>query len=243
MLNHKELDFLKSLHQKKEREQEQYFLIDNPKVIGENVQSPYFQKLYVTEEAGLKYQQYWSNIDYTIINGIELKKISPSTTPQGAVAIFSFLPVPVFSYRDDNILLLDGLQDPGNVGTILRTADWFGIKNIFLSPECADVYNFKTIASSMGSIFNVHFYQNQDLEKVITDLKKNKYKIITSDSHGDNNILVGGKKAIIIGSEAHGISEKLSKLADGHYQIPKLGQAESLNAAVAAGIIMYQLHK
>ena len=218
-------------------------MIDNPKVIAEHTQSQYFQKLYVTEEASIKYKEYWKNTDYTIISHSELKKISPSTTPQGSVAIFQFLPVPKFDYQNDTILLLEGIQDPGNVGTILRTADWFGIQNIFLNSECADVYNPKTIASSMGSIFNIHFYQNQDLVQLAHDLKNNQYKIIASDSHGKDTELIKGKKAIIIGSEARGISKELSELADQHYKISGRGQAESLNAAVAASIIMHQIKK
>lgn len=241
MLTHKELGLLQALRNKKDRDQQQIFFLDNPKVIAEHIKSKYFKKLYVTEDAGLKYQKYWKNVGYQTISSSELKKISLSTTPQGAVAIFDFLPIVKFDYQSPNILLLDGLQDPGNVGTILRTADWFGIKDIFLSSTCADVYNPKTLASSMGSIFNVKFYQNQNLPKVIEDLKKNNYKIIASDSHGQDNTLPTGKLAIIIGSEAHGISAELIALADQCYQIPKIGQAESLNAAVATGIILYQI--
>lgn len=243
MLTHKELGLLQDLNKKKDRDHQQVFLLDNPKVIGENIKSQYFKKLYLTEEAALKYQKYWKNVKYQIISAGELKKISPSTTPQGAVAIFNFLPITKFNYQSPKILLLDGIQDPGNVGTILRTADWFGVKDIFLSSTCADIYNPKTIASSMGSMFNVRFYQNQNLPKIVDDLKKNNYKIIASDSHGQNNSLPTGKLGIIIGSEAHGISEELMTLADQRYQIPKIGQAESLNAAVAAGIIMYQIKK
>ncbi|MFA6253405.1 MAG: RNA methyltransferase [Patescibacteria group bacterium] len=242
MLTHKELDWLKSLQVKKDRDQEQCFLVDNPKVISEHNKSQYFKKLYVTESASLKYQKYWANTDYTIINEIELKKISPSTTPQGAIAVFAFLPAKKFNYTTSAVLLLDGIQDPGNVGTILRTADWFGVKNIFLNSTCADIYNPKTIASSMGSIFNVKFYQNQNLLEVIEDLKKNDYKIIASDSHGQDNTLPTGKLAIIIGSEAHGISAELMTLADQRYQIKGHGQTESLNAAVATGIILYQIN-
>lgn len=242
MLTHKELDLLKSLQTKKGRDLEGCFLLDNPKVIGENIKSPYFRKLYVTEEIGLKYQKYWSNTDYTIINISELKKISPSTTPQGAVAIFNTFPVLEFNNFAHTVLLLDGIQDPGNVGTILRTADWFGVRDVFLSAECADVYNSKTIASSMGSIFHINFYQNQNLKLIIENLKKNKYQIIATDSHGKNDTLLAGKIAIIIGSEARGISPELSTLADQHYQIPGNGEAESLNAAVAAGIMLYKIN-
>jgi TrmH family RNA methyltransferase len=241
MLTHKELTWLKSLQSKKDRDQERCFLVDNPKVISEHNKSQYFKKLYVTEEASLKYQKYWANTDYAIISNLELKKISPSTTPQGAIAVFDFLPENKLNYTATAVLLLDGLQDPGNIGTILRTADWFGVKNIFLNSACADVYNPKTIASSMGSIFNIKFYQNQNLPEIVEDLKKNDYKIIASDSHGQDNTLPTGKLAIIIGSEAHGISAELMALADQRYQIPKIGQAESLNAAVATGIILYQL--
>ena len=173
MLTHKELAWLKSLQSKKDRDQERCFLVDNPKVISEHKKSKYFKKLYVTESASLKYQKYWLNTDYTIISQAELKKISPSTTPQGAIAVFAFLPEIKFSHTTSVVLLLDGLQDPGNIGTILRTADWFGVKDIFLNSTCADVYNPKTIASSMGSIFNISFYQNQNLPDVFKHLKKN----------------------------------------------------------------------
>lgn len=243
MLTNKELAFLKSLQLKKGRDLEGQFLVDNPKVIAENLKSKYFKSLYVTEEAGLKYREYWKNVDYVTISNSELKKIAPSNTPQGAVAVFDLLPVKKFSYQAEAILLLDSIQDPGNVGTIIRSADWFGLKDIFLNLNCADVYNSKTVASSMGSIFNVNFYQNQDLIQLVQDLKKHDYQIIAADSHGQDEFRPKPKIAIIIGSEAHGVSDQLLNLADLRYKIKGQGKAESLNAAVAAGIILYQLNK
>ncbi len=243
MLSVKELKFLQSLQTKKDRDLAGQFLVDNPKVIAENLKSKYFKSLYVTEEAGLKYREYWKNVNYITVSNSEIKKISPSSTPQGAVAVFDFLPVKKFSYQADTILLLDGIQDPGNVGTILRSADWFGVKDIFLNLNCADIYNSKTVASSMGSIFNINFYQNQDLIKLVQDLKKHDYQIIAADSHGQDQFKSKPKTAIIIGSEAHGVSESLLALTDLRYKIKGQGKAESLNAAVAAGIILYQLNK
>jgi TrmH family RNA methyltransferase len=243
MLTNKELAFLKSLQLKKSRDLEGQFLVDNPKVIAENLKSKYFKGLYVTEEASLKYREYWKNVDYITISNSELKKIAPSSTPQGAVAVFSFLPVKKFSYQAEAILLLDSIQDPGNVGTIIRSADWFGVKDVFLNLNCADIYNSKTVASSMGSIFNVNFYQNQDLIKLVQDLKKHDYQIIAADSHGQAGFETKSKTAIVIGSEAHGVSDQILNLSDLRYKIKGQGKAESLNAAVAAGIILYQLNK
>jgi TrmH family RNA methyltransferase len=158
------------------------------------------------------------------------------------VAVFSFLPVKKFSYQAEVILLLDSIQDPGNVGTIIRSADWFGIKDVFLNLNCADIYNSKTVASSMGSIFNINFYQNQDLIKLAQDLKKYDYQIIAADSHGQDRFETKSKTAIVIGSEAHGVSNQLLNLSDLRYKIKGQGKAESLNAAVACGIILYQLN-
>ncbi len=243
MLSNQEISFLKSLQQKKYRDQEGCFVVESPKVIAEHIKSKYFEQLFVTEEASLKYQKYWAGTDYRIISTAELKKISVSVTSQGAVGVFNFLSPTKFDYKTQVVLLLDGIQDPGNVGTIIRTADWFGVKDVFLNAACADIYNPKTVASTMGSILNINCYQQQDLVSVAKDLKKNKYQLLASDIHGKSSTLAAGKTALIIGSEAHGINDSLLKLADLRYQIQGQGKAESLNAAVAAGIILYQLNK
>ncbi len=239
----KKLAKLKSLQDKKGRQNEGQFILDNPKVIFEQARHKFFKELYITETAALKYKKDLKGIDYQIISEAELKKISPSVTPQGMLAVFSLLKVAKFDYSDQYVLLLDGIQDPGNVGTIIRTADWFGVKNIFLSHACADIYNPKTVAASMGSIFHVNLYPDQDLLKVLADLKKHSFKIIVADSHGQSGKLLLGKLAVVIGSEAHGVSKDLVAKADIKYKILGSGQAESLNAAVAAGIILYQLKK
>lgn len=243
MLSAKELKFLQSLQQKKERDVARQFLVDNPKVISENISSKYFKKLYLSTEVVAKYQSYWPKANYQTISNSELKKIAPSSTPQGVVAVFDFLAVKKFAAKSPLVLLLDGIQDPGNIGTILRSADWFGVTDIFLNNTCADIYNPKTIASSMGSIFNVNCYRDQDLVAIAIKLKKSAYQLLAADSHAKGASVPKGKKAVIIGSEARGVSPELLALADQRYVISGQGKAESLNAAVAASIILYQLSK
>ncbi|MFA5127148.1 MAG: RNA methyltransferase [Patescibacteria group bacterium] len=242
MISAKKLAFLKSLQQKKDRQQEGQFIIDNPKVILEQRRHKLFRELYIIEAATEKYKQALRGIKYQIISEAELKKISPSITPQGMLAVFALPPSIEFNYGNEQILLLDGIQDPGNVGTIIRTADWFGIKSIFLNSACADVFSPKTVAASMGSIFQVKLFPDQDLAKLIVGLQKHGFKIVAADSHAQTSVLPSGKLGIVIGSEARGVEKKILDLADIKYKIAGSGQVESLNAAVAAGIILYQLN-
>lgn len=242
MLTNKELKFLQSLHNKKERQQLGQFLVDNPKVIIEQLKNPHLKKLYVSEDFLHSAKRFYAPIKPVVISQAELKKISPSQTPQGVVAVFAIPPVLDFDWKDKQILLLDGVQDPGNVGTIIRTADWFGISSVVLGKNCADLYNPKTVAASMGSLFHTQVYQIDDLLALVLDLKKHKYQIIASTLTGKSVKLRSSKVALLIGSEAHGLAPDLLALADLQYKIKGYGQAESLNAAVACGIMLYELN-
>ena len=134
-------------------------------------------------------------------------------------------------------LVLDTIQDPGNLGTIIRTADWFGIENIICSPACADMYNPKVVQSTMGSLARVNiFYTN--LEEWLQKNKKIK-KYATALNGKNISELKNVKEAIIIiGNEGKGISDAVMDLVEEKITIPKIGEAESLNAAVATGIIL-----
>ena len=140
------------------------------------------------------------------------------------------------------ILLVDDIQDPGNLGTIIRTADWFGFGEIFCSANCVEVYNPKVISSTMGSIFNLNIHSDINLKDLIKELKKEKYKIVVTDLNGQNiKFNKKDKIALVIGSEAKGVSSGIKNLADLNYKIEKSGKAESLNVAIATGIIMKEI--
>jgi len=142
----------------------------------------------------------------------------------------------------DTILLLDRVNDPGNLGTIIRTADWFGVNDIILSEESVDPYNEKVVRSTMGSIFRTHIYQSEYIVETVEFLKKNGYSIVTLDMEGRDirDLPKKGKQAFLFGSESHGISDTLRALADESYTISGNGNAESLNLAMSVGITLYQ---
>jgi TrmH family RNA methyltransferase len=139
-------------------------------------------------------------------------------------------------------LILDNIQDPGNMGTILRTADSINLKQIIVRKGTADCFNPKVVRSTMGAIFRVKVLEFENLEKVIKDLKRKNIKVYATDLATDKSVydVEYKKSAIVIGNEANGVSKEVLELADQKIKIPMLGKTESLNAAVATGIILYE---
>lgn len=139
-------------------------------------------------------------------------------------------------------LLLDNIQDPGNMGTILRTADSLNMKQIIVSKGSADVYNLKVVRSTMGAIFRVKVIEVENLATVIKEMKKHKIKVYATDLQTDKSIydVDYSKSAIVIGNEANGVSSKVLEEASERIKIPMIGKTESLNAAVATSVILYE---
>lgn len=238
----KQIDFLVKLQKKKYREEYGKFVVENPKVIFEEYSNPLLESIYVTDNF------YNANEDSLVFKSIynlsekDLKTVSTQVTPVGIVALFKMPRVQKFIFKSKHVLILDGISDPGNMGTIIRTADWFGFNHLFLGTNCVDIYNPKVVAASMGSIFNISINQDVDLKSFIKDLKSEGYKIVVADLRGDKfDIAKDNKIALIIGSEARGVDQEIVKLADQRFKIMKSGRAESLNAAVAAGIVMNKI--
>lgn len=145
-------------------------------------------------------------------------------------------------YSQDIIVALDDLQDPGNLGTILRTVDSIGLTQILVSKGTADCYNPKVVRSTMGAIFRIKLIECEDLVKTLKEIKRHKFKVIVSSLQTDNSIYDANysKKVLVIGNEANGVKEDIQNLADEKVKIPMLGKTESLNASVATGIILYE---
>lgn len=164
-------------------------------------------------------------------------------TPQGILAIIKKkCDETEINLGEDIIIALDGIQDPGNLGTILRTLDSAGLKQIILSKNSADPYNPKVVRSTMGAIFRINIIETLDLVKELNQIKKHKFKILATSLEESKSIynIDYDKKVIVIGNEANGVSKEVLDLADGKIKIPMLGKTESLNAAVATGIIVYE---
>jgi TrmH family RNA methyltransferase len=247
MLSKTIVKYIQSLHLKKFRDEHGVFIAEGPKVVNDLLISKLFAcKMICAVES-------WFNEngellisasieDKLIINEFELEKISLLQTPNKVLAVFYQR-----EYMPDNLknkisLMLDEIQDPGNMGTIIRTADWFAIKNIICSEDCVDYYNPKVVQSSMGSLGKVNIIYS-DLEKFINENKNIALYAATltgTSLYTFNKIEEG---MILIGNESKGIDNELLKLVREQITIPKFGEAESLNAAVATGIILSHLFK
>ncbi len=169
--------------------------------------------------------------------------ISDVNTPQGIMAIIGRENTEAqINYSEDIIVALDDIQDPGNLGTILRTVDSVGINQILVSKGTADCYNPKVVRSTMGAIFRVNIIECNDLEKTLKEIKKHEFELIITSLQTENSIydIDYNKKVIVIGNEANGVEQKIQDIADIKAKIPMLGKTESLNASVATGIILYE---
>lgn len=171
------------------------------------------------------------------------KYLSEVQNPQGILAVIEKNnEYNEIDYNQDIIVALDDLQDPGNLGTILRTVDSIGLTQILVSKGTADCYNPKVVRSTMGAIFRIKLIECEDLVKTLKEVKRHKFKIMVSSLQTDNSIYDANysKKVLVIGNEANGVKEDIQNLADEKVKIPMLGKTESLNASVATGIILYE---
>ena len=169
--------------------------------------------------------------------------ITQVTNPQGIMAIIEKDTANVqIDYTQDIIVTLDDVQDPGNLGTILRTVDSIGLNQIIVSKGMADAFNAKVVRSTMGAIFRIKIIEVEDLAKAIKDMKKHHFKLMVTSLQTDNSIydINFNKKIIVIGNEANGVSKEIQEMADEKAKIPMLGRTESLNASVATGVVLYE---
>ena len=169
--------------------------------------------------------------------------IADVENPQGILAVVGKnQPDQVVKYNEDVTVILDDVQDPGNMGTILRTMDSIGLKQVIVSNGCVDVYNPKVVRATMGAIFRMNVIESEDLKETVKDLKKNKIQVVATAIDAKDNIydIKYNKVAIVIGNESNGVSEEVKKTADKKAKIPMFGKAESLNASVAAGVVLYE---
>jgi len=242
MLSKTIVKYIQSLAHKKARDEHGVFIAEGPKVVSDFLHTNIFSpKLICGLESwmveNLILLKNFSEENKYVINESELERISQLQTPNKVLAVFHKKENKLADLKNNFSLMLDDIQDPGNLGTIIRTADWFGIKNIICSNECADCYNSKVVQASMGSLARVNIIYTE-LEEFIN---KNKDMDIYAATLAGKNISIFNKLKegiILIGNESKGVKEKLLGLATQQITIPKQGEAESLNAAVACGIIL-----
>ncbi len=242
MLSKTYTKYIQSLHHKKSRDTEGIFIGEGTKVVLELLQTQHFlcKDVLCTEKWLQTNQKIVSNYfkgEIKLIEDFELEKISALSTPNEVLAVFAKSESEITSINGKISLMLDTIQDPGNLGTIIRIADWFGIENIICSIGTAEMYNPKVVQSTMGSLSRVNLIYT-DLEQWIAE--NSSIKIYAAALNGkDLKKLEPVKEGILlIGNESKGINETLLKLTHEKITIPKVGSAESLNAAVATGIIL-----
>ena len=243
MLDRLKIKYIQSLGQKKFRELEGMFIAEGPKVVEDLIESgtAIIKQLYAVKEWIKKNKKQSVNIEVVEITDAELERISQLATPNKVLAIvqqFEEDSSPVI--KDKITLVLDGIQDPGNMGTLIRIADWFGIKQIICSKESADIYNPKVVQATMGSIARVNIFYT-DLAVWLADQEDVGIYAATLEGNSITTMKKISEGIIVIGNESKGINDAILKLATINITIPKKGKAESLNAAVAAGIILSHL--
>lgn len=231
--------YIQSLSHKKQRDADSVFVAEGPKIVNELLGGGIEPvALYATAE----WRPSSPHATVEVIDATMLERISYLSTPNQVLGVFKKPSQQPFHLADTVSLMADNIQDPGNLGTIIRCADWFGIKQVICSRECADVFGPKTIQSTMGSIARVNVYY-EDLEEVITAHPSTPVFAATLDGTNIHQLKPIHHGVILIGNESKGIQPKLLSLVQERITIPRIGGAESLNAAVATGIILSHLIK
>ena len=250
MLSKRIISEIKSLQLLKFRKQTALFVIEGEKVVKELLDSDFKIKLI----AGVP--DFFKSIDPSKLpdeiyelSDEELAKVSGFASANKVVAVAEIpkLSLPAYSDLTGPVLMLDGIKDPGNMGTIIRTAEWFGVKSIICSDDCVDCFNPKVVQSAMGSLFRIPVFYGT-LPVMINEIKQEgKLKFVAATLEGKSAMtkFQPSQLALLIGSESHGISKTILENIDFEVTIPASGnsKAESLNAAVACGILLQSLQK
>ena len=241
---------IKKLKEKKFRDQENKFIVEGIKMVQEAIaENAKISKIVVCEDCindGTLKQDLLYEIakqDCIYVSEKVFQTITDVETPQGILAIIEKENAEDrISYDEDIIVVLDGIQDPGNLGTILRTLDSVNLKQIILSEKTVDAYSPKVVRSTMGAIYRVNIIRSKNIVDTLKSLKKHKFEIVATSLQTDDLIYDFDykNKVIVIGNEANGVSQEVLQITDKKVKIPMLGKTESLNAAVATGVILYE---
>lgn len=234
---------IKKLKNRKYRELEKKFLAEGHKFLD----FKYLPEIIIINNDILENENIMKKVNSVdcrkiVVNDRIFSQLSSQENSQGVILVYSFCESDISKINDD-VVVLDKIQDPGNLGTIIRVVDAVGLKDIILTKGSVDCYNEKVVRSSMGSIFNLNIIY-LDEEELLGYLTRNNYKLIVTaleeNSISYTDIKVEEKNAIVFGSEGNGVSPSFLKLANEVVMIPIYGSAESLNVAMASGIMLYK---
>jgi TrmH family RNA methyltransferase len=242
MISKSELKYIQSLGQKKYRDEQGLFVAEGPRLVAELIKSKnvIISRLYGLDTWIKDNESLFGQVEVTAISEIELERISQLQTPNKVIAVVKKIDAKDLIIEGRISLVLDAVRDPGNLGTIIRIADWFNVTQVICSNDCADNYNPKVVQATMGSIARVTVLYH-DLVSLLQ--AQTNTRIYATMLEGKDVTRMSSIKEglIIIGNESTGISPGLLACANEKITVPRKGAAESLNAAVATGIILSNL--
>ena len=257
MLTNADRKLYTSLSMKKYRDLHRLFLVEGRRSVEEAVSGEFDIRVVLATAAFAQSPQAKELLGSTKMRGVtivevserEMAAVADTVQAQGIAAIVetkktSLLGILSRESGDSLIICLDAVSDPGNLGTIIRTCDWFGVDGIILGKGCVDLYSPKVVRGSMGSVFHIPIAEGVDLEKSLSLVKESGFAVYATDvSTGKKTTIRTGRTVIVLGSEAHGVSSAVKTLSEGTLTIPRYGQAESLNVSVACGVILSEIRK
>lgn len=231
---------IKKLKQKKYRKDR--FIVEGIKMIREAIEENVDIKMIVIRD-GFNVNMNLNN--YSVIKTTEnvFNELTDVVSPQGIIAVVNKPEKgKTINEKEDYLIAIDGIQDPGNLGTIIRTADAGNIKQIIVSKDTVDCYSPKVIRSTMGAIYRVKVIEVDNLKEKLEELKEIGFEVVTTEIDGKESFyeINYSKKIVVIGNEANGVTEDVRKVSDYKVKIPMIGRTESLNAAVAGGLMIYE---
>jgi RNA methyltransferase, TrmH family len=243
MLSKSQINLLKSLQHKKFRREHGLFLVEGHKSIAEFVNSAYqIEAVYHISAFSPKVLKLSQKINLCEISVTDLEKISSLKTPQDVLVLLKIPQWPILKHeqlKGKFSLVLDGIQDPGNLGTIIRIADWFGIENIICSEDTVDAYNPKVVQACMGSLARVKVHY-ASLAELLSQIKLPVFgALLDGEDIYDTNF--GSEGLVIMGNEGNGMRPEIQKLVSKAVTIPRIGGAESLNVAIATALFCSEI--
>ena len=231
---------IKKLHDKKYRTDS--YIVEGIKMVKEAIsENQLIELIAIREDLEINFDT--KNIKIITVSSKVFNDISDVKTPQGILAVIKKKPNKQIETNTDYILALDSLQDPGNMGTIIRTADSANINQIIINKTTVDPYSPKVIRSTMGAIYRTNIIEVEDLKATLKEMKLKGFQIITTDLKATQSIYdinYNNKTVVVIGNQANGVSQEILQTADKKVIIPMLGKTESLNASIAASIMIYE---
>jgi TrmH family RNA methyltransferase len=245
-------DIMGLLNKGKDRERQGLYIVEGTKMVNEipkeDLVKFYYSETFFNQLFPKELKMY--NTDYEVVKDSVFEYISDTKTPQGILAVVRQKQYDIkelLTKEKPVLIILEDLQDPGNIGTIFRSAEGAGIDGIVLSKNCVDVYNPKVVRSTMGSVFRMPFYRVDNLESVLLDIKEQGIKLFAAHLKGkayyDQENYCNTGVAFMIGNESKGLKEETAELANVYIKIPLVGKVESLNASVAASLLMYEVNR